>query len=383
MHLLTYEVGSLAKPEWRVKALAGRPMASSDLVAAQRWGEQLLIEPQPLLDLLRRPRLSEPEKQEVMKWASCYAVKLLEQAGLDVVYDGEQQRSEMYHYPVSHSRGFEFRGLVRSFDNKYYRKAACVAQPQLERPYHLEEFQLIQGYAQRALKVPITGAYTLADWSYDEFYSRDIGLSVFGGARERRRAARRRFVLDIARNLIRPNLEALLAAGSNWVQIDEPAVTTHPEEMPLFVEAFNASVAGLKCRFTIHLCFSDYRWLFPHIDQLENCWGVHIGFANYDSSALGTRRADRPGYETLYALAELEHSFNIGLGVLDIHRDTIESPELIRDRILYAIDVLGDPGRISPAPDCGLRTRTWQVSYQKLCNLVEGRRLAEKALIKS
>ena len=69
----------------------------------------------------------------------------------------------------------------------------------------------------------------------------------------------------------------------------------------------------------------------------------------------------------------------IGLGVIDIHTNFIEPPELVRDRILYAARVLG-PERIEVNTDCGLRTRTWEVSLGKLKNMVEGTRLAEEAL---
>ena len=69
----------------------------------------------------------------------------------------------------------------------------------------------------------------------------------------------------------------------------------------------------------------------------------------------------------------------IGLGVIDIHADFIEPPELVRDRILYAAGVLG-PERIEVNTDCGLRTRTWEVSLEKMKNIVEGARLAEEAL---
>ena len=50
-------------------------------------------------------------------WGSRYGLRLLESAGLDVVYDGEQQRSEMYAWAVAHAKGFEWRGSVRAFDN--------------------------------------------------------------------------------------------------------------------------------------------------------------------------------------------------------------------------------------------------------------------------
>ncbi len=68
---------------------------------------------------------------------------------------------------------------------------------------------------------------------------------------------------------------------------------------------------------------------------------------------------------------------NIGLGVLDIHSDFVESPELVRDRILYAAKVLG-PERIFVNPDCGLRTRKLNVAYSKLQNMVKGAELARQ-----
>jgi 5-methyltetrahydropteroyltriglutamate--homocysteine methyltransferase len=66
--------------------------------------------------------------------------------------------------------------------------------------------------------------------------------------------------------------------------------------------------------------------------------------------------------------------------VLDLHTDFVESPELVRDRILYATKVFGDPERIHVCPDCGLRTRSWEVAYEKLRNMVQGTKLAEEAL---
>ena len=66
--------------------------------------------------------------------------------------------------------------------------------------------------------------------------------------------------------------------------------------------------------------------------------------------------------------------------MLDIHTDFVEPPELVRDRILYAADVFGDPSRIHVTPDCGLRTRSWDVAYRKLRNMVEGTQLAKSAL---
>jgi Methionine synthase II (cobalamin-independent) len=65
--------------------------------------------------------------------------------------------------------------------------------------------------------------------------------------------------------------------------------------------------------------------------------------------------------------------------VLDVHSDVIETPEEIRDKLLGAAAVLGAE-KIWANPDCGLRTRTWDVAFAKLQNLVLGARLAREAI---
>jgi 5-methyltetrahydropteroyltriglutamate--homocysteine methyltransferase len=378
VRLLTREIGSLGKPSWRVKTFAGRPLEEADIGEAERWGGRLEIEGhERLLDLLRSGRFGEAELPEIEDWAVVYAIRLLEKVGLDVVYDGEQRRTEMYDHVAAFAHGFEPRGTVRSFDNKYYAKAAVVEPPTVDGPQDVDEFRFVREHTDRAVKVPLTGAYTMEDWSYDEHYAHEGAL---GGSRERRYEARRRFVSDVATNVILPNVKGLVAAGAEWIQIDEPAATTKPDEVPLVVEGFNAATRGVDAKKSMHICFSDYSALWPAVLELEDCLELQLEFANRDSRELGTSDAERPGYAETLRLFK-EHRFpNVGLGVLDIHSDFVEPPELVRDRILYAVRVVGDPERIQVNPDCGLRTRSWDVVYEKLANMVQGTRLAEEAL---
>jgi 5-methyltetrahydropteroyltriglutamate--homocysteine methyltransferase len=382
LRFLTHEIGSLAKPSWFVKARAHRPLDGSDVAEAERWGAKLGVEGyEGLVELLRRGEFGERELDELGAFASRYAIALLERAGLDVVYDGEQQRTEMYAWAVEHANGFEERGTVRSFDNKYYSKAAVTGPISLRAPYHNDEFSFLKSVARAELKIPITGAYTLAVWSYDERYAPQRGRLGAAVSRADEIRARREFALDLARDLIRPNLQALIDLGATWIQIDEPGASTESDELEVFVESFNESVRGLDCFFSTHLCFSDYDLFFPAIEGMSGCRQYCVGFANYDSRELGTSADVRPGYRVIEKFRDLPYEPILGLGVLDIHTDFIEPPELVRDRILYAVDVFGDAGRIHVTPDCGLRTRTWDVAFRKLCNMVEGCRLAEAALV--
>jgi len=150
--LLTHEVGSLDKPGWRVKAYAGKPLEDKDLEEARIWGDRLQVpEYERLIDLLRHAPFTKEQKAELQRWSSLYAVRLEESAGLDVVYDGEQQRTEMYDWAVSHSNGFERRGSVRAFDNKYYSKEAVVGPISLRSPFHNAEFSYLVSVAEAEL----------------------------------------------------------------------------------------------------------------------------------------------------------------------------------------------------------------------------------------
>jgi 5-methyltetrahydropteroyltriglutamate--homocysteine methyltransferase len=377
VRFVTREIGSLAKPPWRVKAFAERPLGEEDIAEATRWGQRLEIDGyEELVEGLRAGSLS---LSQIDDWAAVYAIRLLEQAGLDVVYDGEQRRTEMYDHVAAHARGFEPRGTVRSFDNKYYAKAAVVERPSVAGPQDVDEFRFVRSQTDRIVKVPLTGAYTMTDWSYDEHYSREGAL---GASAERRYDARRRFVADVAEGVIHPNVEGLVDAGADWIQIDEPAATTKPDEVPLVVLGFNAATSGIgaEVKKSMHICFSDYGALWPHVLELDECLELQLEFANRDSRELGTGDEDRPGYRDTLRLFK-EHGYpDVGLGVLDIHSDFVEPAELVRDRILYAVKVLDDPARIQINPDCGLRTRSWDVVYEKLSRMVEGTRLAEEVL---
>ena len=372
----TREIGSLAKPAWRVKSVAGRPLGESDIAEAEQWGRRLQLDGhEQLAELLRRGPSGPADRAAVVDWSARYALALLEHAGLDVVYDGEQRRSEMYDHAVRHADGFASRGSIRAFDDRFFTKAAVVAPPRLEQT-DVDELRFVRTHTSRPVKVPLTGPYTIVDWSYDEHYDTGRRLGASGGASA---GARRSFALDVAEGVVGTNAAALAAAGADWIQVDEPAAAAKPDETPLMVEAVNRAFRGLRVRRSVHVCFSDYRALWPAVLELEDCHELQLEFANRDSRRPGTRAADRPGYAEILPLFRTPGSPRAGLGVIDVHTDFVEPAELVRDRILYAAGVL-EPDRLEVNPDCGLRTRSWEIAYEKLARMVEGTRLAETAL---
>ncbi|MBI4399794.1 hypothetical protein HY570_03510 [Candidatus Micrarchaeota archaeon] len=367
----TYEVGSLAKPVWHVKKLRNLPITPKDTEELNYWTNKLGLNLESKLSALLNEELTEQLKHKIKDYSSQFAIRLFENVGLDYVYNGEQWRTEMYEGAIRFINGFKFYGEVRSFDNKYYLKAACVEKPSLAKPYHTEEFIHVKGVAKRKTKVPITGAYTLADWSFNEHYS--LQRANDPDVKKARQENKRDLTLDLAREVLRPTIKDLIENGAEWIQIDEPAATTKPDEVDLLVESFNESVKGLNAKFSIHICFSDYSLLFPEVLEMKQCSHFSLEFANRDNP-----RQD--GYKDLNLFNEYNDRREIGLGVLNVHVDDVESPATVKERILRATKILGDPKRIYPAPDCGLRTRSWHVVYQKLENMVKGTQEARKEL---
>jgi len=332
----TQEIGSLRKPEW-------------------------------LLKILRDKRASEEAKKAARDDLAYLNIRMLEDCGLDYVYDGEARRTEMYEYVVKNVGGFKLAGWVRSWDNKYYRKARVIDKVTYLRPYYLEEFRFVAQHAKRPIKIPVTGPYTLADWSYNEYYR-----------------TKEELLFDLAKEIIRPLLRDLASAGAKVIQIDEPAATTHPSETRIFVEAFNEAVAGIDAKITVHICYSgnQYRSLFPEALDMK-CSQFTLEFANRDTARLGLDKESRVGYQALNLFKEYGDKREVGVGVVDVHVDNIEPQELIKDRILYAAKVLEDPKRVYVNPDCGLRTRSRAVAFTKLRNLCLASELARSQPMKN
>jgi len=329
----TQEIGSLKKPIW-------------------------------LLDLVKNPGITKQIKDRARNDAALLNIRTLEHLGLDIVYDGEVRRVEMYEEPVRYIKGFDFAGRVRSWDNKYYNKARVTGPVSYKKNFHEDEFKFTKEHSKQELKVPVTGAYTLADWSYNEYYKSKDDL-----------------ILSLAKKVLRPLVKDLVKLGAKIIQIDEPAATSHPDEMNIFKESINETVKGINAKFVVHACFSgnDYKSLAPQLPEIK-VQQYTLEFANRDSWSLGLNNKARNGFQILKLFRDYGYKGEIGIGVTDVHVDKIEPPELVRDRILYAAKALGDPSKIYVNPDCGLRTRSRTIAFEKIKSEVKGAELARQKL---
>ena len=402
-----YEVGSLPKLGARVKALRGEPVTKENLHEFLFFARKAGVESEPIIrntkKILRNFRVpskkpTDYERGQIISANALINLGLQKNSGLDFFYDGEARRNEMYSHVAQCIKGFEpLPEMIRSRAADSWRCAVCVSEPQLNtwalRKLVLTEFEFNHIFTGGScLKVPINDPYMMAVMSDNRHYLSTIS-SLFSSSlssrspTEIRYEAKRQLTLALAKNVVRPQVEALISTGAKWIQLDAPAATLDLGHLPIFVEGINAVVAGLAgVKFSIHLCYPrrvsltdkrGYELLFPHILKLDpQVNHLSLELANADS------------YATDLAPLVPKHAgrrFEIGLGVLDVTAERernkkIETPELVRDRILLATEILDDANLVWPAPDCGLRQLSLERAVKLYEILVEGAKMARKVI---
>jgi 5-methyltetrahydropteroyltriglutamate--homocysteine methyltransferase len=307
--LPTSTVGSFPKPDYLVEARA--KVARSAIT---------------------REELDRLERQATEFW-----VRVQEELGVDVLVDGEQYRGDMVAYFAETMGGFARGGLVRSYGNRYYHKPVIVGAVEWPGPITVDWWRWTQSLTSRPIKGMLTGPYTIMDWSFNDYYP-DRKAACLALARE-----------------VRKELEALLAAGAKVVQIDEPALSVRPDELPFAVEAMHLVVDGLPAYYIVHACFGAFETIYPGLLDLP-VDNLDLAISHSALDLLGTFEKN-------------PFTKDLSLGVLDVHSHVVESAAKVRGRIERGIGVL-PAERIWVDPDCGLKTRTVEESRGKLAAMM-------------
>ncbi len=302
-----------------------------------------------MIKYYRMGRITEDAMQEAYDDAVTTIVREQELAGVDIPADGEQRRDEMVEYFAHQIKGFKFYGPVRVWGNNYFNKPAVVAKLEYPGPMTVEEYLFLRQVSTRPIvKVTITGPYTIADWSFNEYYPSKEDL-----------------VKELS-NIINQELHALVDHGAQFIQIDEPALTTHPDEVEWAVDLINRTAKGIDAKIGLHVCYSNYDLLFPYIDEFSEISQFALEFANR-------------GFSDLHKLKGF--SKELGFGVIDVHNRRVESPEEVARAIRKAMKYI-EPEMLYINPDCGLKLQPRSVARRKLENMVRGVLMVREELVK-
>ncbi|MPZ50016.1 MAG: methionine synthase [Dehalococcoidia bacterium] len=308
--LLTTSVGSFGKPPYLAKA-------RSDHAAGRISAEDL-------------DKLTRQATQEI--------IDLQVELGLDILVHGEMERGDMVAYFAEHFPGMSIGGLVRSYGNRYYHKPVIHNELRWDGPYTVDMWKYAQSLTDRPVKGMLTGPYTMVDWAFEEYYP-----------------SRRDAVLAMAR-VVREETLALQDAGARYIQIDEPAASVRFDDIDLAAEAMGIVTEGVTAKTITHICYGDFA---PVYDQL-----IRIPVDQFDLEMANS------GYDLLDVMREKGFDKEVGLGVLDVHTHKVETVEEVVAGIKRALEFM-PPERIYVDPDCGLKTRTWEESADKIRVMVE------------
>ena len=303
--LLTTTVGSFPKPAYLIKA-------RNEFASGKLSGEELT---------------------QLEKKATEECIRLQERIGLDILVHWEMERGDMVTYFAERMKGFGISGLVRPYGNRFYRKPVVKGEVKIEKPITVEMFQYAQSLTQKPVKGMLTGPYTVCDWSFNEYYPE-----------------RRELVLALAKE-IHQEVADLEKAGAEYIQIDEPAISTRPDEIELAIEAMKIVTEGIEAKTISHICYGDFKVIYPRIlnlpvDQLD------LEFANSNFTNLEIFKHPRFTKE-------------IAVGVLDVHSHIIEKKDEVKENIKKALEVFPIE-KVYIDPDCGLKTRTPEEAEEKL-----------------
>jgi 5-methyltetrahydropteroyltriglutamate--homocysteine methyltransferase len=284
-------------------------------------------------------------------------------AGVDILTDGEMRRVDFIVSFPKRLRGIcELPVARRLPPDGHDQRAKYSIENEIAAPDGLgivDEFRFLKQRTEAPVKVTVPGPHTLA------------GRLVADGKIYRSRE-------DVAWALspvVRSELEGLVKAGADFIQLDEPSIACYKQNLPSFVQVFNATVKGIDAKLAIHLCFGNYRArpiglrtyapLFPELLDLRVQQFV-LEFANREM-----------------AEADLWQRFpndrELAAGVLDVKNHFVEPVETLADRIRLLLKFVRAE-KLSLVPDCGFSQTPRFLAFPKLRNLVQAAQVVRKEL---
>lgn len=292
-------------------------------------------------------------------------IKAQEDAGLDIVSDGEQSRQHFVHGFLEQVEGIDFEHKVKMGirNNRYEAMVPQVVAPlRLKGRVHAFEAQLARAHTRKQLKFTLPGPMTIVDTVADRCYG-DRAKLAFAFA-----------------ELLNQEALALQADGVDIIQFDEPAFNVYMEEAADWgVQALERAAQGLSCKTAVHICYG-------YGIQANTDWKRTLGdeWRQYEAvfPALAKSRIDQVSLECIHShvppdLMKLLAGKDVLVGVIDVATDVVETPEEVADTIGRALAFV-PKDRLFPCTNCGLAPMARDVAWRKLQALAEGTRLARE-----
>ncbi len=338
MLLPTSLVGSYPQPEWLI-----------DRVKLSKQVPRIRLDD---LWLVASDKLESAQDD-----ATLLAIRDQEQAGLDIVTDGEQRRESYSNRFATALDGIDVDnpGTVINRNGRPIPVPRVVGQIRRNRPIELRDLEFLRANTGRAVKATLPGPFTMGKQAQDDYYKDEEAVALAYAA------------------AVNAEIKDLFAAGADVVQIDEPWMAQHPDAARRYgLNALDGALDGVAGTVAVHLCFGyaavvrDKPSGYSFLPELDGCKAQQISI-----------EAAQPRLD-LKVLEQLP-SKTIILGVIDLADMTIESPQTVADRIRRALDYV-PAERIIVTPDCGMKYLPRTVAFGKMRAMVQGAALLRREL---
>jgi 5-methyltetrahydropteroyltriglutamate--homocysteine methyltransferase len=297
--------------------------------------------------------------------ATMLAVKVQEDAGIDIVTEGEQARQHFVHGFLEKIEGIDFAHKVEMGIRKDRYKAMVpqvVAPLRLKSRVHADEARVARAHTRKKLKFTLPGPMTIIDTIADRYYGDRVKMA-FAFA-----------------ELLNEEAKALQADGVDLVQFDEPAFNVYMDEVNDWgIKALERAAQGLTCATAVHICYGygikantdwketlgaqwrQYEQIFPAIDA-----------SPIQQVAIECRNSKVP----LDLLALLKTKI-VQAGVIDVASDTVETAEDVV-QVIDAVSKFVPKSNIIATTNCGMAPMRREIAEAKLMALGAGAALARE-----
>ena len=284
--------------------------------------------------------------------ATLLAIRDQEQAGLDIITDGEMRRESYSNRFATALDGVDIDNPGVALDRSGHPNPVprVVGRVRRRKPIEVRDVEFLRANTDRQIKITVPGAFTMAQQAQNDFYKDEVELAMDYAA------------------AVNEEIRDLFAAGADVVQIDEPYMQARPAKAKRYgVQVLNRSLEGINGTTAVHICFGYAAIIherpsgYSFLPELETATVRQISIETAQS------HLDCSVLATLPSKAIL-------LGVLDLSDTSVEPPAIVADRIRRALPYV-DAKRIVVAPDCGLKYLPRDIAFAKMRSMVEGARL--------
>ncbi|WP_230383492.1 methionine synthase [Paracoccus shanxieyensis] len=289
-----------------------------------------------------------------------------QQAGIDIVSDGEQTRQHFVTTFIEHLEGVDFqkRETVRIRDRYDASVPSVVGAVSRPKPVFVEDARFLRAQTDRPIKWALPGPMTMIDTLYDGHYK-----------------SREKLAWEFARILNQESKE-LEAAGVDIIQFDEPAFNVFFDEVNDWgIAALEKAAEGLKCETAVHICYG-------YGIKANTDWKQSLGaewrqyeevFPKLQKSSIGMVSLECQHARVPMDLIELLRGKKVMVGAIDVATDVIETPEEVADLLRKALQFV-DADKLYPCTNCGMAPLSRRVANAKLRALSEGAALLRREL---